>query len=273
LRDLDSINSAAKSTRFVFTISLIIPIFMGCAAWALATGAAPNQDLRENYLGILGLGISLLSIIALPIPYIFHWNWETKYFGAGILCLSSSSIMGIYPILCIAIYGSLPLFVRLIFIGLQSILILKWCHRFVNAYKFIYLNKNLFHYIYNEEPTGVYYTQRADKKVIEKVLKFEQFPHSKYILLSGLAAFSLTPFASSLSKFFGIPFIHIFLAVFAIPLNLIFLGLATRGWLVFYFYPMKIRRQTNKPVYVDMSSAPPICLNSQVNYKNIRGYE
>jgi hypothetical protein len=58
----------------------------------------------------------------------------------------------------------------------------------------------------------------------------------------------------------GIPFIHIFLAIFATPLNLMFLGLSTKGWLVFYFYPTKIKRETNKSVYVDISSQPPKCM-------------
>jgi hypothetical protein len=50
------------------------------------------------------------------------------------------------------------------------------------------------------------------------------------------------------------------LAIFATPLNLMFLGLSTKGWLVFYFYPSKIKRETNKPVYVDISSRPPKCM-------------
>jgi hypothetical protein len=54
----------------------------------------------------------------------------------------------------------------------------------------------------------------------------------------------------------GISFAHIFLAVFATPLNLLFLGLGTKSWLAFYFYPMKIKKETNKPVFVDISSKP-----------------
>lgn len=243
-------------------MSLIIPLVMGCGAWALAAGAAPEQTLRENYLALLGLGIASAAIIALPVPYIFRWNWETKYFGAGMLSLSSSSIVGVYPILCIAQYSSLPKFVCLIFVSLESFLIIWWCLRFVNIYKIIYCEKKLFYSIYTEESSAVYYSQQTDKKIIEKILKFEQFPDSKYFIFSGFAAFSLIPFATSLSQFIGLPFIHIFLAVFATPLNLMFLGLTTRGWLVFYFYPMKIKRQTNKPVYVDMSSQPPQSLKS-----------
>lgn len=227
---------------------------MGCGAWALATGAAPEQALHDNYLGMFGLGIAFSAIIAIPIPFIFRWNWESKYFGAGMLSLSSGSILGIYPILCIAQYSSLPTSIRLIIPLLECTLIIRWCLRFANIYKTIYYDKALFNRIYTEEPTAVYYSQQADRKIVEKELKFQQFPHPKYFILATLAAFSLVPFATSVSQFAGVPFIHIFLAVSATPLNLMFLGLTTKGWLVFYFYPNKIIRKTNKPVYVDISS-------------------
>ena len=257
MRNLDSINGAAKSTKFIFSISLVIPIFMGFAAWALATGAAPSLALHDNYLALLGLGISSLAILALPVPYIFRWNWETKYFGASVLSLSSAAIIGIYPTLCVAFYGSPPIFLRFLLVLFEFILIFGWCRRFADIYKNIYLKKTLFCCIYIEEPCGIYYSQQGDKKVIESLLNFKQFPSSIYFIISSLIAFSLFPFATTISRLAGVPFIHIFLTIFATPLNLLFLGLATRGWLVFYFYPMKIKREKNKPIYVDISSRPP----------------
>lgn len=256
MRNLDCINGAIKSTKYIFSISLIIPIFMGFGAWALATGAAPALPLHTNYLELFSIGLVACSLIAFPIPYIFKWNWETKYFGAGLVPLASGSILGIYPTLCIALYSSLPPLICIALIFLHFALITHWCYRFVKIYRYIYRDKNLFDYIYAEEPTAVYYLQQADKKIVEKTLKFQQFPSSKFCALSLLAAFSSIPFAAPLARFFGIPFIHIFLAIGTTPLNLMFLGLSTRMWLIYYFYPMKIRKEKNKPVYVDISSQP-----------------
>lgn len=233
---------------------------MGCGAWALATGAAPEKPTHENYLALLGLGIASIAALSLPIPYLFRWNWETKYFGAGIFSLSSGSIIGLYPILCIAQYSSLPALARLVLVLLEGILIVRWCLRFSDAYKIIYHDKNLFNCIYTEELSAVYYSQQADKKIAGKILKFSVFPEPKYFIAAGLLAFSLIPFATPASQFIGIPFTHIFLAVFATPLNLMFLGLSMKGWLVFYLYPKKIKNETNKPVYVDISSQPAKCL-------------
>jgi hypothetical protein len=235
---------------------------MGWGAWALAMGAAPGLSLHDNYLEAFGLVVMLLAIISLPIPYIFKWDWKAKYFGATFFSLASGAIIGIYPILCIVQFSSLPLLARLTIALLEGGGVILWCSRFVRIYKIVYADKILFRCIYEEEPTAVYYMQQGDRKIINKLLKFEQFPKSKYVIFFLLAGLSLVPFASSVSKFVGVPFTHVFLAVSGTPLNLMFLGLATKMWLVCYFYPIKIRRETNKPVYVDMSSQPVTSINS-----------
>jgi hypothetical protein len=257
LRDINLFSRAEKTVRFIFIISLFLPIVMGCGAWALATGAAPGLAIHNNYLALFGLGIASAAIIAIPLPYIFCWNWQTKYFGACILPLASVSIIGIYPILCIIQYSLLPIIMRLTLILLEFIMAAWWCRRFITLYRLIYSQKKLFNYIYIEEPSAVYYSQKADNAITEKIYKFEQFPRSRCFIIFGTIAFCLTPFATSISQFAGIPFIHIFLAVFATPINLLFLGLCTRGWLIFYFYPKKIKNETNKIVYVDILSRAP----------------
>lgn len=256
MRNLNSINAAAKSTKHAFSISLIIPLVMGFGAWALASGAAPELPLRYNYLEILSLGIIVFAIISFPIPYLFRWNWEAKYFGAGIFPFASGSILGIYPILCIAQYSLLPLPIRLALVLLDGALIIWWCYRFVRSYRLIHENRGLFDYIYEEEPTAVYYLQQADRKVIEKHLKLALFPSAKLTLLPMIIAIAIAPFASVVSRAIGMPFVHVFLAISGLPMSLMFLGFTTRGWLVFYFYPSKIKRETKKRVYVDMSSQP-----------------
>lgn len=257
MRNLDALNAAVKSTRHVFTISLVVPFGMGFGAWALAAGAAPGLPLHDNYLEMLALAIMTVTLLSLPIPYIFRWNWETKYFGAGLLSFGSGSIIGIYPLLCIGLYSSLPITLRLSFILSQAALIAWWCSRFVRIYEIIYRNKRMFNFIYAEEETAVYLVQQADKKIVEKVFKLNQFPGTKLTVLPMILAFSMAPFATSVSRLSGIPFIHIFLAIGMTPANLMFLGLSTKAWLIFYHYPGKIKKQTNKPVYIDKSSPAP----------------
>lgn len=261
MRNLDAANASIKSTKHVFIVSLIIPFGMGFGAWALAEGAAPAIPLRENYLAILALCIIALTVLSLPVPYIFRWNWETKYFGAGLLVFGSGSIIGIYPILCIAQYSSLPFLIRACIVISDGMLIVWWCARFVEIYRRIYANKKIFCYIYTEEATAVYFLQQAEKNVIEKIFRLNQFPGAKLTTIPMALALLTTPFAPSVSKITGIPFIHIFLAVSMLPVTLMFLGLSTRAWLIFYYYPAKIKKETNKPVYIDKSSPAPKQVN------------
>lgn len=256
MRDLDALNAAAQSTKSLFAFTLIVPFVMGWGAWSLAAGAAPSVPLRQNYLAVFALGMMAYAVISLPVPYLLKWNWETKYFGAGVFSLASASIIGVYPALCIAQYSSAPLSARILFAGIEGAAIIWWCSRFVRIYQIIYRNSSLLNYIYREESNAVYYLQRADKKIIDELLKFKQLPDMKYCLLFMLIAFGLIPFSSSVSLFFKIPFIHIFLAIGATPLSLMFLGLSTKIWLVCYLYPSKIKKRVNKRVYFDMSTNP-----------------
>jgi hypothetical protein len=240
----------------MFSVSLIIPIFMGLGAWALADGAARNASSHNNFPEVLGLGIVVLALVASPVPYLFRWDWKAKYFGAGFLCLATGSILGLYPILCLALFSSLPLVLRLSVALIQAAIIAKWCYRFVEIYKKIAEDRALFQCIYAEEGEAVYYLQQADKHLIDRKLKFSQLPSSGTFLLALLIAFSLVPFAFPVARLIGLPFTHIFLAIAAAPLTLMFLGLSTKMWLVYYFYPSKIMRETHKPVYVDISSQP-----------------
>lgn len=256
MRDLDRANAALQSTKHVFTISLLIPLVMGFGAWALATGAAPGLPLRANYLEMFALALIGISILSLPLPYIFNWNWETKYFGAGLLLFGTGSIMGIYPILCMVLYGTSPLVLRIPLIIFEGMLIAWWCNRFIKVYRSIYDEKSLFNQIYAEEDKEVYFLQQADKKILENHFRFRQIPADILLVAPMIVSLAMTPFASPISAFFGVPFAHVFLAIGASPLNLLFLGMSTKAWLIFYYYPYKIKRSTNKRVYMDKTSQP-----------------
>jgi hypothetical protein len=81
-----------------------------------------------------------------------------------------------------------------------------------------------------------------------------QVPSIIIFIAPMVIAFLLTPFMSSVTHWVGMPFTYVFLAVSAIPINLLCLGVATKGFLIFYYYPWKIKRLTGKTVFVDMAT-------------------
>jgi len=237
-------------------ISLVIPISMGLMTWALALGAAPERAFSENYLAMFGLAITMLAIFMIPVPYMFKWNWEAKYYGSFIFPLATGSALGLCPALCIAIYGNLSLSWSAIIVILEVVAIFWWCRRIFKIYKKINDSVTLFSRIYIEKVDAIYFLLQSDKKVFEKVMKVSVFPPASVFLVFFVLAFLTSPYSFLVSKLTGVPYTHVFMALGGFPVNLLFFGLFMKSWLVFYYYPKKLTCKTGKPVYVDMSSFP-----------------
>lgn len=232
-----------------------MPFFSGLGGWALASGAAPNIPTVDNTVAGFSVGLVLLSLLFAPVPWVFKWGWHSRYFGAVAPLLGSAALSALIPLFCIAFYGRLPFWVSGCLIFLEVGLIVWWCRRFVVFYRRIFADNRLFRSIYEEEDDAVYYLQRVDKWAMDK-FKFAQMPSSSMLLVPMILAFLLAPFMNSVTRFTGVPFTHVFLSIAGIPIVLLCLGLATRGYLIFYYYPAKIKRATGKDVYIDMASWP-----------------
>jgi len=227
---------------------------MGLGGAALANGAAPNLPLTENYLALSGLAIGAVAVILLPIPYIYKWDWQARFYGASLFGIASVACMGIYPLLCIVLYSHLSFAIRFSVALMNSAIIIWWCLRFVKIYKFIFSDDKLFNAIYHIEEEEIYFFQQGDKFVLEKKLKFAQFPPGFSFIIFMAIAIILALFHSVVVDFVEIPFPQIFLAVSMVPVNLAFLGLATKMWLLFFTYPKKLKIRFGKTTYVDMVS-------------------
>jgi MFS family permease len=254
LRDLDQINPPFARPNKAFLLNSIIPFFIGLGAWGSAVGVGVGIEFENNYLAILGVGMVIFSVLFLPIPIIFKWDWKSVYFGWSIYSVGSFAGMGLFPLLSILIYGALSFSVNMALLLFNILLIFWWCGRFVSVYKKIYKNEIYRNSVYVEEVDAFYYLQKVDASILEKKLKFKQFPSAIYVIISFFLALMLIPFMADVRNIVGAPFPLIFVSVMFIPINLMCLGLATRGFLIYYYYPRKIKLETGKDVYVDMVS-------------------
>lgn len=164
--------------------------------------------------------------------------------------------MCLVPCLCIVPYSRLPIDVRLGLLFIYSAIHIAWCWRFVVFYRKIANDTTLRRVLYEEEADAVYYMQRGDKHLLETQYKFHQLPQDRYFVLFLLLAFALVPLMDTARSVVGLPFIHIFLMIGTLPISLMGVGFAARGWLVFYAYPRQIKKDTGKRVYVNMSGKP-----------------
>lgn len=256
MRNLNTDNPWIAKPENIASYGAVVPLFSSVFSLMLIEKVRPNLNFFQSIPSVFFSIIIVVSIFMLFLPKILKMGWESKYFGISSIYLGSISFFGIVPCFCIFLYGKNSVIVGSSFIIFYLGLIVYWCRRFVMVYKKIFQDSNLIGKIYQEDDDLFYYLQKGDKWVVEKKLNFNQIPHGRYFMISILCAFILFLFPRDVSIFFGLPCIYIFFAVINIPITMMVLGLATRGWLIFYYYPHKIYASSGKRVFVDMTTAP-----------------
>lgn len=254
MKNLDCLNPEIARPRTLASLGALLPFLLGILCLPLAFAAAPYRSFSENFLAIFCVTQSVIALFFMLIPHLFRWDWRSKYFGTPLLYLGSMGLVGIVPWLSIVCFSNLSIWIRLLLLGTYSAAIFCWCRRFVVYYRHVFLEDHLRRLLYEENDDAIYYLQQGDKTLFEKTIKLDQAPPNLIFVLFMGVAFLMTPFASTLTHLAGIPFIHIFLTVAGLPITLMCLGMAVRGYLVFYYYPWRLKRQTGKEVYVLMAT-------------------
>lgn len=258
LKDLDSINPAFMRPSRFSRIGALGALLLALVSIPFAYGPVPNVPLERNPIILVLLVIFAISIGLLFIPSFMKWDWRAKYFGCSALCMVSFAFFTVIPCLVLCLYGKAPFAVNVMVIVVYGVSHILWCKKFFNIYSHIYENAELRDIVYPEDADAIYYSQRGDKYVLEKVLRFSQAPHDRYFVGSIMLACLLIPIMNELKELMGIPFPHIFLIIGGLPVSLMFAGLAIRSYLIFYKYPAKMKKASGKEVYVDLVSSHKI---------------
>lgn len=252
MRDLDSTNPGMLRPSKFGILGPCTALAIAMLTIPLAYGAAPKVKFVDNPLVLLLLVISIISLLLMPTPAIFRWGWQARHYGFSILCSASISLLAIVPFLAVIFYGEAPLGLKLFVLLFYVATHYLWCRNFARIYKDIFEDADLRSIIYQEESDAVYYMRRGDEFLLEKFYKFSQMPRDRYIAISiGLAIFMM-PITRYVTMLMGVPFVHVFLLVAMVPISCMGCGIAFRGFLIFYFYPAKIKKVTGKDVYVDI---------------------
>jgi hypothetical protein len=254
LRDLDSINPQMVRPARLFGAGAIVPVAFSSIGSVLAQAAAPSIPITSNPLCLLNFLVLGATICMVILSKLNNWGWNVKYFGASLFHLASVTLIFLVPCFCLLLYSTAPIFLRIFIFSACIAVHVAWCYRFLKLYKKIYHDINVVNALYQEEDDAIYYIQKFDKYLLEKKYKFEQFPKNRYFLLSILLSLAILAFVEPVKTALGLPLIHIFFLVNTLPISLMAAGLVTRSWIIFYYYPMRIRKRTSKQVYVDMGS-------------------
>jgi hypothetical protein len=254
LKNLDLLNPEIAQPRTFSSTVAFLPFLLGLLCIPLAFAAAPSIPFSSNFLAVLCAAQSVISFFFILIPRLFRWDWRSKYFGVPLFYVGSTALVGVVPWLGIVFYSALPVWARFVILATYTASIIWWCRRFVIYYRRVFTDHQLRRIIYQEDEDAIYYLQRGDQTLIEKKLRLAQFPPNSLFVSCMAIAFSTTPFAQNMTHLVGISYILIFLAIGGFPIVLMCFGLATRGYLIFYYYPWQLKRQTGKEVYVLMAT-------------------
>ena len=228
-----------------FTASFLI----GGMEWLIASDAAPEMPFHADPLSIFCVTVMLASCVLALLSKVNRWDWQARYFGLVVFYMGTFSLLGVIPFLCIVLYGNLSEFKRLLLFVSYSTTVVWWCRRFVLFYRMIMAGK---WEIYIEDEGAVYYLQKNDKWLLDKKYKFAQIPSMVLFLIMLCLALLSFPFSRTVSSSVGLPVMYVFMATGLFPFVLMVLGSMTRGFLIYYYYPGKIRKSTGKDVYVDL---------------------
>lgn len=220
----------------------------------LAYGVAPGVSITENPLVLLMCAVLILSSIFALFSTIFQWDWQAKYYGVFSLSVAGISFMAMVPCMGVLFYGKAPLWVRLSILSFYAISHLIWCRKFAVLYREVFLDESLRSMLFEEDSDAVYYMRKGDNFLLERHFKFSQMPRDRDFVLFIILALLTLPIMDMASSFIGVPFVHVFLIIAMLPVSWMSIGLAFRAYLIFYFYPMRIKKATGKNIYVDLGS-------------------
>lgn len=255
-KNLDSLNpSFAKANTFISTMA-ILPILLSSIGMVLASGAAEAVPIYNNPIWIGCFIIFCIPIIMVIVPRLLKWSWRAEHFGVSTFILGSVILSGLVPWSCILIYSKLTIFVRVTLFIIYALLVVFWGGKYIGFYKGIFRDEKLRRKIYELNGEYVYYLQKGDRQILDAIPNASHFPSGIIIVLAAGLAFFVLLFWPESSVVIGLPITHIFLAIIAVPIDMMAFGFVVRGLLIYFHYPKIIRKQTGKVVLVDLVSVP-----------------
>jgi hypothetical protein len=255
VRALDSTNPEMLRPSKFASLSACVPLLCVLFAAPIACGAAPDIPFLENPIAVVLSVLGLIFLTMIMVPIVFRWDWKACYYGFSLLYPAGLSLLAITPLLTVVLYGRAPIAGVWVMLILYALTHYFWCRKFVRLYKQVFENDTLRKVIYQEEHDAVYYMRRGDEFLLNKHFKFSQMPPDWSIAIFMILGFAMIPVMGSVTGFLGVPFLHAFLLIAMVPISCMGVGIAVRGYLLFYLFPAKIKKSTGKKVYVDVAGS------------------
>ena len=253
MKNLDLINPAFAKPRNLCSVGAILPVIFSLCSTALISGIPTENHFSKKIILYFFIISATISFSLLFIPRLFNWGWTARYFFVSTIQMGSIALLSIVPWLCFLLYSHVSWGLKLI-----CTLAFAWCtislsRKFFSMYGEIKRSPTLLENLYWTEQGKAFYIQKNDIFLIEDKFKLSLYPPTRYFIIFFVIAVASIPFSSNVVDHIGIPYPHIFLGIFSIPIGTMALAFLTRGWFVYMYLPKKLGYKSRE-VYVDMAS-------------------
>lgn len=227
-------------------------LLCGLGVFMAHDGAMNQVAFWSNPVVLIGVGLaSYCNFIGL-VMFFGRWRWTALQMGMMGFCFIASyySISGA-SLADILLYGTAPLEIKLLVFALSLSWNGYWVYVTILGCRAIWADESLRQSVWVSYRDAVVYRQFGAKAAMERV-GIKIHPNRLTMIFAFSLIAPLVLWRQELSALFGVPFVHVFLALFGQLLMVMgWIGTVLPIMLMLY-YPLKIQRMTGKIVLLDM---------------------
>lgn len=244
------------SSRDLAFLPILCGILFGGMGVFMAHDAAMEKVLFwSNPVVLLGVGFALYANL-LGLAMYFS-RWQSTAIQSGLVTLSGmpSSFYAFSgaSLADILLYGSAPFEIKALLFIFSLAWNGYWAYMTIRGCQAIWADESLRRSVWVNYRDAVVYRRSGAKAAIEQK-GIQIHPNNLTLILAVLLITPLVWWQKDLSAIFGVPFVHVFLALFGQFAMAIACVFTVLSFMMMIYYPLKIRRATGKIVLFDMAA-------------------
>ena len=241
------------SSRDLAFLPILCGILFGGLGVFMAHDAAMEKVLFwSNPVVLFGIGLSFYCNLIGLAMFFGKWRWKALQMGViGVCGIAFYYSLSVASLTSTLLYGNAPLETTLLVAALSLIWNGYWAYLTIQGCRAIWADELLRQRVWVNYRDAVVYRQFGAKAGIEQ-LGIKIHPNNLTMIF---AIFLIAPFAywrQELSALFGVSFVHVLLALFGQLVMVLGLIVTVLSFMLMIYYPLRIKRETGKPVLLDM---------------------
>lgn len=253
MKDLDKVNISKVAMEVaccafaLVVVGVLMLVVMFVWEWEIFF----DDPMAHLALALVAGGIVLVVGAAL-----YPWTWRTQHVGVMFLVLSPLSLASLVPFLWISFDSGLQDPWRTVLVEVYVLAHVIYVWRAVWRSMKMMSHPPLFNLLYEEDKTAVYYYANARSHLSRKLYPQEANDEFALDMILSIVTMVVALVLGIWASAKDLPALPLLFGIGGLPLSVWVACVVARSWMFYYWYPMRIRRRTGKPAYVDMRNIP-----------------